>query len=38
MEKFLEILYVKEYVFDWYDKLDIMQNYKKDDIEIEYII
>ena len=36
MENFLETPYAKEHVSDWHDKLDTMQNYKKDDTEIEH--
>lgn len=35
MEKLLQTPYAKEHVPDWHDKLDTVQNYKKDDTEIE---
>lgn len=33
---FLETPYVKEHVPDWHDKLDTVQNYKKDDTKTEH--
>ena len=35
-KNFLQTPYTKEHVPDWHDKLDTVQNYKKDDTEIKH--